>query len=401
MSSGRVNKGHIFGAFIGTIIGLGLLAACQPVQDKRIFIDLGDAEDYADWLEYEHGDEQPKPFKADPLVVTGQGKVKAIPDIAVITARISSKNKNESVAFGAVSEVVNAVQNTLDGRSAETGFTALSSSPEYDETCRNENQIAWQRHREIVNDFYFNKRLDDRGDTKTKRRAPKPRIKQAVCAAQTIEVSTDMVIRLSPPDDTGAVLQALSQAGVETATLYGYDFSNYDALYQEAASQAAAQARKKAEMIARITKAELGEIVGFNIGRPARTGRFGPQPAIVNRAGRNTGAEPYVMDRDAAVMAPAISPVPMAAKRVQDYSGGGAYGGPEDEIIVTATRIPVKLDAYQSQVDAVSVENFNPVSSNNALNLSLLSGPQTITVSAVLQYDYKTVIDGTVVVEED
>ncbi len=366
-----------------------LCVACQPTQDDRVYVDIGDAEDYMDWLQYDREDEEPIPFKAEPLAVTGKGEVRATPDIAVITARISSENKNESAAFNEVSETINNIQEVLVGRSAETGFTALRSTPQYDQNCRNENQLAWQRHNQIRADYFFNKRLDDQGDTKTKRRDPKPRLAQSVCNATEIEVSSNMVIRLSPPDAAGDVLQALAQVGAENAQLFGYDYTNYDALYQEAASKAVSDARRKAEMIARITKAELQEIVGFYIGRPARTGRFGPQPAIVNKAGVNVYAE------DGFVAAPPPPPQMVATQERMNWDGS------QDEIVVTGARRRTASEVLRDVVDEGSMETSGPSSSNNALNMTLLSGPQTITVTAALQYDYKTVIDGSILPKDE
>jgi uncharacterized protein YggE len=376
----------------GAALSLAVLlcVACQPVQDDRVYIDIGDAEDYMDWLEYEREEEAPVPFKAEPLAVTGKGQVRATPDIAVITARISAEHKNESAAFNEVSETINRIQESLIGRSAETGFTALRSTPQYDQNCRNENQLAWQRHNQIRADYYFNKRFDDQGDTKTKRRDPKPRLAQSVCKATEIEVSSNMVIRLSPPDAAGDVLQALAQVGAENAQLYGYDFTNYDALYQEAASKAVSDARRKADMIARITKAELEEIVGFYVGRPARTGRFGPQPAIVNKAGRNTYADNH---------GSLASPAPVMQEAATEFRSG--WGGSSDEIVVTASRMKKPNEIFQDLVNEGSQESSGPSSSNNALNMTLLSGPQTITVTAALRYDYKTVIDGSIVAKDE
>jgi uncharacterized protein YggE len=367
--------------------------ACQPAQDDRVYIDIGDAEDYMDWLQYDRDDEEPVPFKADPLAVTGKGQVRATPDIAVITARISSESKNESEAFNEVSETINNIQEVLVGRSAETGFTALRSTPQYDQRCRNENQLAWQRHNQIRADYFFNKRLDDQGDTKTKRRDPKPRLAQSVCKATEIEVSSNMVIRLSPPDAVGDVLQALAQVGAENAQLYGYDFTNYDALYQEAASKAVSDARRKAEMIARITKAELEEIVGFYVGRPARTGRFGPQPAIVNKSGLNV----YAGEGFGAAPPPPPPPMPSMAR----WDGALMDDSIQDEIVVTGSRRRSTGEIFQELVDDGSQESSGPSSSNNALNMTLLSGPQTITVTAALRYDYKTVIDGAIVPNDE
>ena len=55
----------------------------------------------------------------------------------------------------------------------------------------------------------------------------------------------------------------------------------------------------------------------------------------------------------------------------------------------------------QDRLDELGEEDFVPTSRNNALQMSLLSGPKSIRVSASLSYDYKTVIDGSIVTSED
>jgi len=76
-----------------------------------------------------------------------------------------------------------------------------------------------------------------------------------------------------------------------------------------------------------------------------------------------------------------------------------------DEVIVTGSRIAKtkngRDEAKQYAVDATSKEDMIPRSSNNALQMSLLSGPQIIRVSAQLSYNYKTIIDGSLVPVDD
>ena len=400
-----------------------LFAGCTAQTDTDfVLLDLGDVDDYQDFLE-ERGDiKDPEPFEPEPLFVSAIGKVQAKPDIAVITATISAEDKNESRAVNEMGQIINAVQNALKGRNVETGFTAINSSRKFNPLCKYENNFAQQRHSEIRNDYFFNKRLDDKGDTKTKRRDPKPRVAQQVCLAQSLKVSTNMVVRIEPADGAGDVLRALSNAGAKNSRLYGYDFTDYDALYQEAAQKAVKLARVKANVVARLSGATLGELQSFSISTPERTGRFGPQPNVIRPANRYRGPDGSVIDRHVDDNKN-YEPERQRRRRLESI-----YGGSDDEIIVTATRINSKtiansptpvtvfdIASEQLQTNGLTdVANAlvniprtttstsqSPVSSGNtnALSISLLSGLQTISVAAQLGYTYDTPLNGKIIVE--
>lgn len=402
---------------------LSALAACNAQSDANsVRLDLGDIEDYQDFLE-DRGDViLPVPFKPEPLFVSAIGKVQAQPDIAVITAKITAEDKNESRAIHEMGEIINAIQTALQNRQIETGFTAINSSREFDERCRNENRFAQRRHNEIRNDYYFNQQLERKGDTKTKRRDPKPRVAQQVCFAQTIKVSTHMVIRIQPADAAGDVLRALSDAGAENSRLYGYDFTDYDALYQDAADKAVKLAREKAQSVARLAGGTLGEIESFSVSPPDRTGRFGPQPNVIRPANRYQGPKGSVIDRH--IESYEDNP---SYRWKSGRSGGARNGEIEyelDEIVVTATRKArnsiaapapkVALDVQDNNASRVnntqdilsSPSGNGPAGSQsgnntNALSISLLSGPQTISVAAELGYHYETPLNGKIIVEPD
>ena len=403
-----------------------LLTGCVAQTDaetEQIVLDMGTAEDYFDFLEYEQEEpREPVPFTAEPLFVSAIGKVRAQPDIAVLTTRISATNINESQATDEMGQVINAVQAALEGLDVETGFTAINSRRKFDELCLNENIFAWRRHRDIINDYNFNRSLDRQGDTKTKRRILKARVPERVCESQSIEVSTNMTLRVVPPEAAGEVLRVLSEAGTESARLYGYDFSDYDALYQEAASKAVKLAQEKAQTIARVAGATLGEIESFSVSRPERTGRFGPQPNVIRSANTYEGDDESVIERfldeDGWGWKSKVrtSPAP---------SGGGGYSGygDEDAIVVTATRrrveklsspSPVSVEGLSESDIGFSVaetlvvtprsvvQQSSAASGNtNALSISLLSGPQTITAAARLAYNYETPLDGKIIVDPD
>ena len=408
-SYGRSGGGSGFwSALAGLLIGAGGLYGYNVLKpDNRVVLDLGDVEDYAYFLEEEGDVEPPEPFKAEPLEVRAMGEVKAAPDIAVVTAIITAEDQLESRAVDNVALRVNAAQTAISGFDVDVSVTDSKTSREYDPLCHEENREAQRRHNEINSDYWFNKRLDDKGDTKTKRREAKPRIAQKVCKAEMIKARTSLVLRINPPEAAGDVLQALADAGADKTRLYGYDFSNYDALYQEAASKAVTKARAKAEMIARHTKAELGEIVGFYVGAPARTGRYGPQPTIINKSSARSRAS-YRTYGGSYGLAPPPPPPPPPVQFGQATSqdiGGYSNADLLHEIVVTGARLDTlkggRDERKQDQVDEAGEEDTVPTSTNNALQMSLLSGPKAIRVSALLAYDYKTVIDGSILPEED
>ena len=281
-------------------VGLTFLMLTACTKSDPPVIEIGDIEDYNAFIASKDVIEDLEPFKAEPLKITATGKVRAEPDVAVIAAQISGTDKNESLAFNIMSEKVNKVQNALSNHEVETGFISVNSERKSDQDCILHNQAAYSRRSNIRSDFYFNRRLDRSGDTETKRRTLKPRLNKKVCHAQAIKVSTTMIIRIQPADAAGEALRALADAGAENSRLYGYDFSEYDTHYQEAAEKAVEFARKKAESHARLTNTVLGEIEKFTVSAPERTGRFGPQPLVVRSAKRYRGQSCLLYTSDAA-----------------------------------------------------------------------------------------------------
>lgn len=413
-------------ALYSAIFAALFVTACTGKSD-RVWLDLGDAEDYQAFLTARGDDEKPEPFTPEPLFVSATGKVQAKPDIAVITATITAVDKNESRAVNEMGQIINAVQTTLKDRKIEVGFTGVNSSREFDEACQNENRFAQQRHNEIRDDYYFNKRLDDRGDTEIKRRDPKPRVAQQTCFAQKIKVSTNMVIRIQPADAAGDVLRALSDAGAENSRLFGYDFADYDALYQKASAKAVTLAREKAETVARLAGGTLGEIESFAVSAPERRGRFGPQPNIIRPANRYPTPRGSAIDRQidankrnrngryqaAPPPPPPPSPVaaPIYADEVIATAGKRAYvpgelppnaslAGESFRKCKDGRWVSTKKDCLLEGTISSQVSSGGR-GNTNALSISLLSGPQTISATANLGYTYETPLNGKIIVEPE
>lgn len=414
-------------ASVSCLLGL---AACQP-NNSRASLTAEDFDAWHDWSEQQEYKEVKAGFKAVPLHVDAVGKVEALPDIAVITARVSAKDLNESRALDEVVRKINDVQTALKTQEVETGFTSVRSAVKMDQSCLNENNQARERQGQITTDYWFNQRLDNRGDTETERREAKPRLAESICDVETIEVTTHMVVRVSPASEAGTVLKAFGDAKVSSARLYGYDFSDYDALYQEAAEKAVKAARKKAEMIARVAQTELGEITSFRVNGPARTGRFGPQPSVVNRhqgvrSGFAAGYSPPIFETvsETVVVQEAsaeLVTIPATYETVTEtvvvqpsYRDGDGNFVPAVTKQISRRVVKTPASTRERTVPAVTKQETRrvikvpagaspaaPNAQSNALQMSLLSGPQTISVAAYLSYDYKTPIDGSVVPDDE
>ena len=430
-----------------------ILAGCSGKEELKL--DLGEIDAYKTYLAANEQEIDNPPFEAEPLSVSAVGKIRAQPDLAVITARISHIDKNESRAVDNVAAQINALQSAFEGKDIELGFTAIRSAREFDEACRFANQAARTRHREVQQDYWFNKRLNDRGDTETKRRDPKPRLRETICAAQEIKISSDVVIRVKPASEAGEVLNILAQNNIESSNLFGYDFSDFDALYQQAADKAVKLARKKADIVARGAGASLGEIKHFSVSRPNRIGRFGPQPTIIRPQRPPENLHGSVIDRYKNIrlnnrrfrgssLPPGDSLPGESFQRCPDgswipskqvcnssvltssfTSSSSAYDNEliviqeaSSELIPTppvyetiydngiARRVIKQPASSQERVIPAVVKKRSELfigegGNTNALSMSLFSGPQTISVTASLSYQYDTPMSGKIIIHPE
>lgn len=395
-----------------------LLGGCTVAQDSAPRLDLGEAEDYAEWLEEQGETPVPLPFSGDPIDVSATGEVRAEPDVAVITATLASEDRVESRALDAVAVQINAVQEALQAYDAQTGFTAIGSEVERSEACEERNRVARQRHARIRSDLAYNRRQLAQGIT-TDLRAPLPRLTQEVCEAQAFRVFTQLSVRVSPASVAGDVLAALGEAGAEETRLAGYDFADYDALYQEAADAAVTLARRKAEIAARGAGTELGEVTAFSITRPGRLRRFGPQPRIVRPERPSAGnPEPALSAHRRRVAAgPQAArniapPPPPPAIMMEDYSKGAGFDSARtrqvtqpaatvERVIPAVTRTNERGGRVVVQEASTEFVAIPPQPQSNALVMSLQSGPQTIRATARMSFSYTTPLDGVVIVSAD
>ena len=254
----------------------------------NVKIEAEDIEDYIDWK-----DDQTEvdiiPFQAAPIRVTGTGTVRAAPDIAVLTGVIKSEAKLDHKAMDASAKIINQVQEIIDGKDIDVSFTTISSAEQRDLECLAHNQKAAQRHADINADNWFNKnQLRQPEDLRQKLRAEKSRIAQKVCEVTHVENYIVFTAWVRPSGAVSDYIRSFTEAGVEKVSLFGFDFSNYDALYKEAAEKAVKNAREKANISARIAGTELTTIESFSVTGTERRRRFGQQAMLISPHGNRS-----------------------------------------------------------------------------------------------------------------
>lgn len=108
-----------------------------------------------------------------------------------------------------------------------------------------------------------------------------PRRAQKTCTVLNVKAQMRFTARIHPAEKAPDFMNAFTQAGVSKVNLYGYDFSDYDAVYQKAAERAVEGAREKARLIAERSGTRLKKVQSFSVSQPTRFGRFGPQSKSV------------------------------------------------------------------------------------------------------------------------
>lgn len=431
------------------LLSLPLLAGCKAAPDLTLVRPLTyqDIQTHNNWVQIKKRSIKPKPFEGTPIQVSGIGRVKVIPNIAVITGTIETKAQADDEAVDKAAKIINAVQEALKDQEAALNFTQIAAAEKRDEDCQTHNTESRIRHNEIVSDNQYNSYIKsqiERGiNTKTKPRKAKPRIAQKLCPVLETQARIGFVVRIAPADMAADVINILTKAGVEKVDLFGYDFEDYDALYKEAAAKAVKDAKAKAELIAKRAGTELTDITQFTIDPPERTSRFGPQAMIVsNHGNRNVSAGRYntggavlnsgpnveyinvppvfetytetVVVQEAStelVTIPATYETVLETVVVQpEYVAGDGSRVPavtkqqsrrvvrtpastQERVIPAVTKQETRR---RIKTPASTIERIKPTNehASNALKMSL-AGARTITVKAALTYRYTTPIDGT------
>lgn len=266
-----------------------LFAGCgQNMGASSVTLDAQDLEDFIDWKD-DQEEIVVEPFKAKPILVSGTGTVRAAPDIAVLTGVIQTKADIEHKAMDEAAQIMNDVQAVIAGKSVDISFTGLSTVEKRDEDCLHYNLAALQRHNDISQDNWFNQRqLRLSKDVRQKLRPNKERITRKNCPVTHVETFVRFTAWVKPSGEVSDYITAFTTAGVEQVSLFGFDFSNYDALYKEASEKAVANARNKAKLSARIAGTQLTTIESFSVTGTERRRRFGQQAMLISPHGNRT-----------------------------------------------------------------------------------------------------------------
>jgi len=429
-----------------------LLSGCGLGGDANLQAE--DIEDYLSWKESQT-EVEIEPFKANPIRVKGIGTVRAAPDIAVLTGVIKSKANVDYKAMDASAQIINRVQNIIDGKDIEISFTNISSVEKRDESCVAHNVKASRRHSDINTDNRFNKReLNRPKDVRQKLREPKSRILWKICEVTHVENVISFTAWVRPSGEVSDYIRAFTEAGVEQVNLFGFDFSNYDALYKEASEKAVKNAREKAEISARIAGTKLTTIETFSVTGTERRSRFGRQASIISPHGNRSLAPKQrrafsdriireqaaqkrraesrrqsstrsssrtltcpdgsrVSDINFCPVAQMVQPAPLEAMTCWDGTyvmnagqcpAQPAFEPSSDVVTVSATkRTNRAVGGSVPEFSNASDQNQSGNTQSNALRETMLSGSKTIRVSATLSYNYETPLDGVIfkVPEED
>jgi len=368
------------------------------------------------WLEEQKKDEPSNAFKPKPMQVTGKGRVRAVPDIAVITGTITTEADQDDTAIDEAAIIINAVQEAVKGQSVDLNFTQIRTSENRDTDCLARNGKSLARHYAIINDNNYNanikRQLEQGVDIKIKPRKPQKRIDSELCPVTHIEAKLSFTARVTPASEAGNVINDFTTAGVGQVDLFGYDFSDYDAHYKEASTKAVKDAKTKAERVAKIAGTTLTEIVSFRVDQPQRTTRFGPQAMIItSHKNRNVTPGNYSFNDEIITTGGYAQPVPQpvvqalpAYSQVQRYTSSGASTPSSGYSSFNGTSTSYNGlppgNSLPGETFTRSGDHWVPTQNgvaNNALKMSLQAGQRTITVNAYLNYIYETPIDGSIV----
>ena len=337
--------------YLSAVLVSALLIGCEAkIEDPDIIIAYDDYEDWQDWKRETEEEAKRKGFLPHPIYVSGIGKARGKPDIAVLTGLIKVEADFDHLAMDQAGEIMNKVQDSVRGADVELSFTQVSTSEIRDPKCLEANRYARQRHRDIVTDNQFNAWLKRQPkENRQELRKPKKRIAETTCPVTHVESFVRFTAWVQPVDAAGDYINAFANAGVAEVDLFGYDFTNYDELYQKAARDAVNNAKTKAELAAKTAGTQLTTLEHFSVGATQRTTRYGQQAMIIsNHGNRRVAQRKYTGTQDEILASgtrrrigrtsgyvpapPPPAPVMSAAPKTSGYGGqsqsySAGYGG--------------------------------------------------------------------------
>ncbi len=403
------------------ILGSTLLIGCEAkTEQPDIVVTFGDYQEWEKWKRAQDEKAKAEAFEPIPISVSGIGKARGKPDIAVLTGVIKTVADFDHLAMDEASIVMNKVQDAVRGAKVDLSFTQVSTAEIRDPKCLEANRYAQQRHRDINADNNFNAWLKRQPkENKQKPRKAKTRIAQQTCPVTHVEGYVRFTAWVQPVEEAGDYINIFTTAGVDEVDLFGYDFTNYDELYKAAARDAVLNAKAKAELAAKTAGTQLTTLEQFSVGPTQRTTRYGQQAMIIsNHGNRRVAQRKYSGTQDQVIVTGSrvqkqtfTSPTPLQVVTGEYANTEGLFdmAAPQPvatfscwdgSMVLSNAQCPGQPVATStSQYATLIPQNSSPktVPKNNALRMTLMSGSQTITVRAQMAFSYETPLNGKVI----
>lgn len=169
------------------------------------------------------------------ISVNGAGEVFALPDIANITFSVTKQGKTVAEAQKEASKIINA------------GISFLKNSGIAEKDIKTTNYSAFPRYE--YNDVVCLS-ID----------CPRPG-KQILVG---YDVSQSISVKVRDTDKTGVILEGLAKAGITEISGPNFGVDNDEALKAEARKKAIADAKEKAQVLAKDLGVKLVRIINFN-----------------------------------------------------------------------------------------------------------------------------------------
>lgn len=187
------------------------------------------------------------------ISVTGEGAVSAVPDLAILTFSVVTRDKEAGAAFTAASERMNAVlaaieEQGVEARDRQTGRIGLDPVYGQDGNYRDRSRI------------------------------------------EAYEASNTLIVRLRNIELAGNVIDAAVRAGANGLDSFRLTFDDPAALEEEARIAAVRDAASKARAMADAAGARLGEVISLSVGG----GSPRPQPVMMRSMAMEDAAVPTI-----------------------------------------------------------------------------------------------------------
>jgi uncharacterized protein len=189
--------------------------------------------------------------KSDTFMVSGEGKISAIPDMAVVTVGVQSSAATVQEAQDALNVNINKIS---------AAIKQLGVDPKDIQTTN----------------YTINPRYDERspvGKTAPAVAPARPGIGVAESTVATnpvnprisgYDASSHLIIKIRDINNANKVIDSATAAGANQVGGISFDFADKSKLEDEAREKAVAEAKKKASQASRIAGFNLGKIINYN-----------------------------------------------------------------------------------------------------------------------------------------